>query len=125
MPPFMLDVINLRGKAVPLADMRLLLDIEVNNLTSSTCIIITEIVIEDQHYMMGGLADSVNEVSTINATEIEPPPSVGTYGGTGILLGMVQKKEGFMMYLDVDRIFKDGGEFLRRASEMGVEGKEN
>ena len=74
MPEFMRGVINLRGGVVPVVDLRLKFEMEGSEKTLDSCIIIMELDIEGDKTYLGALADSVQEVITLESEQIEPPP---------------------------------------------------
>ena len=74
-PEFMKGVINLRGGVVPVIDLRLKFGMSQTVKTVNTCIIIVEITIDEERTLLGALADSVQEVITLDDAQIEPPPA--------------------------------------------------
>lgn len=105
MPQFMLGVINLRGSVMPVIDLRLKLGMTKTEKTMNTCIIITEVNLDDETVILGALADSVEEVMELDANHIEPAPQVGTMLRNDFIKGMGKQQERFVIILDVDRIF--------------------
>ena len=77
-PDYMRGVINLRGSVVPVMDMRLKFGMPASETTVNTCIIVVEVVHEDEVVVIGALADSVQEVFELEPDQIEPPPRIGT-----------------------------------------------
>jgi purine-binding chemotaxis protein CheW len=104
-PDFMLGVINLRGSVVPVVDMRLKFDMEKTEKTVNTCIIITEVEMDDDITVLGALADSVQEVVDLEPGDIEPAPRIGTSINTDFIKGMGKRDEEFIMILDIDKVF--------------------
>ncbi|HQN19084.1 MAG TPA: chemotaxis protein CheW [Syntrophobacteraceae bacterium] len=104
-PDFMLGVINLRGSVVPVVDMRLKFGMTRTETTVNTCIIIVEIEIDGETTILGALADSVQEVMDLDPDQIEPPPRIGTRLKTGFIRGMGKRENGFIVILDIDRVF--------------------
>jgi purine-binding chemotaxis protein CheW len=104
-PDFMRGVINLRGSVVPVVDMRLKFGMPPTATTVNTCIIIVEIVHDDEVTVMGALADSVREVMELEPGQIEPPPKIGTRLRSDFLRGMGKHDDRFIMILEIDRIF--------------------
>jgi purine-binding chemotaxis protein CheW len=98
-------VINLRGGAVPVIDLRLKLGMTRTENTVNTCIIVEEITVEGGTVVLGTLADSVQEVLDLDGTQIEPPPRIGTRINAECLKGMVKHNNGFLMILDIDKVF--------------------
>ena len=105
MPDFMRGVINLRGGVVPVADLRLKFGMSKTEKTVDTCIIIMEISIEGETTLLGALADSVQEVLTLEPDQIEPPPRIGTRLKTEFIKGMGKKNDEFVIILDIDKVF--------------------
>ena len=105
MPDFMRGVINLRGGVVPVVDLRLKFDMAKSEKTVDTCIIIMELDIEGEKTFLGALADSVQEVITLESDQIEPPPKIGTRLDTEFIRGMGKKNDDLIIILDVDRVF--------------------
>jgi purine-binding chemotaxis protein CheW len=104
-PDFMRGVINLRGSVVPVADMRLKFGMSETEHTVSTCIIIVEVVLEEETVVIGALADSVREVFDLDNDQIEPAPKIGTHLNTEFLRGMGKKEDEFILILDIDKVF--------------------
>ena len=123
-PDFMRGVINLRGKVVPVVDMRIKFALPAMDDTVDTCIIVTEVGLEGETVVIGALADSVREVFQISADEIEPPPSIGLTMSTDFIRGIGKQGDEFVIILDVNRIFT-GDELLHFTSENDADGTED
>ena len=104
-PDFMCGVINLRGSVVPVIDLRLKFGMAETEKTVNTCIIVVEMVVDDEVVILGALADSVQEVIDLEPEQIEPAPRIGTKLNTDFILGMGKHNEQFIMILDVDKVF--------------------
>lgn len=104
-PDFMRGVINLRGSVVPVVDMRLKFGMPEGGLTVDTCIIIVEVMMEGEPTVIGALADSVHEVVSLAKDDIEPAPALGTHINTEFLRGMGKHAGGFLLILEIDRVF--------------------
>jgi purine-binding chemotaxis protein CheW len=104
-PDFMRGVINLRGSVVPVIDLRLKFGMPETEKTVNTCVIIVDVEFEGTPIVIGALADSVSEVFDLDSTEIEPAPKMGTQIRMDFLKGMGQHGDGFVMILDIDRVF--------------------
>jgi purine-binding chemotaxis protein CheW len=105
MPAFMRGVINLRGSVVPVVDMRLKFGMPQADRTVNTCIIIIEIELDGEMVALGALADSVKEVVELEETDIEPAPRIGTRFNTEFIRGMGKRDDGFLILLEINRIF--------------------
>lgn len=106
-PEYMKGVINLRGHAVPVVDMRLKLGMSEIAQTVDTCIIILEVVFGDDAIVMGALVDSVREVFEMSDNDIEPAPKMGAAIEASYIKGMGRQEEQFIIIVDVDRIFSE------------------
>jgi purine-binding chemotaxis protein CheW len=107
-PCYVKGVINLRGKVIPVADLRLKFDMDEAAYTERTCIIVVEIKDGQGHVLMGIVVDSVSEVLNIKGGEIEDTPAFGTQMDTDYILGMAKTGGGVKILLDIDKVF--GGE---------------
>ena len=103
-PAYIKGVINLRGKVIPVIDLRLKFTMPSAEYTERTCIIVVEVNAAGRTVMMGIVVDSVSEVLNIKAGEIEETPSFGTKLNTEYILGMAKASGGIKILLDIDKI---------------------
>jgi purine-binding chemotaxis protein CheW len=104
MPDFVKGVINLRGRVIPVIDLRVKFGLKAE-FTERTCIVVVQIRgSATQTVQMGLIVDSVEEVVTLAATEIEPTPDFGTKIDTSYLLGLAKVKGQVKTLLDLDRV---------------------
>ena len=115
-PKFMRGVINLRGHAVPVVDMRLKLGMSQGEDTVDTCIIIVEIEFEGEFTVMGALVDSVREVFEMTPDTIEAAPKMGAAINAEYIKGMGRQNDQFIIIIDINKIFS--AEELAMAKEM-------
>ncbi|QGY41329.1 chemotaxis protein CheW [Pseudodesulfovibrio cashew] len=115
-PEFMRGVINLRGHAVPVVDMRLKLGMSKGEDTVDTCIIIVEIEFDGEFTVMGALVDSVREVFEMTPDTIEPAPKMGAAINAEYIKGMGRQNEQFIIIIDINKIFS--ADELAMAKEM-------
>ena len=104
-PPFMKGVINVRGKVVPIVDLRLKFGMEEMEGTVDTCIVVVEVAMEGETMVLGAVADSVDEVIDQQPDQIEPPPRIGTNLNTEFIKGMGKRDDHFIIILDINKIF--------------------
>ncbi|MBF0279438.1 MAG: chemotaxis protein CheW [SAR324 cluster bacterium] len=104
-PKDMQGVINLRGHVVPVIDMRLKFGMSEAEKTVNTCVIITEVTIDEEITLLGAMVDSVQEVMELEPDQIEPPPRIGTLLNTEFIQGMGKRDDQFIIILNVNRIF--------------------
>lgn len=103
-PPWIRGVINLRGGVVPVVDLAIKFALPATSLTPTTCIVVTEVRLEDEPAVLGVLADAVSLVVDLRDDEIEPPPKFGTKVRVDYLLGMGHVGEKLALILDIDRV---------------------
>ena len=100
-------VINLRGKVIPIIDLRAKFAMESTAYTERTCIIVVEISSGERKIMMGIVVDSVSEVLNIKLGEIADTPTFGATMDTTYILGMVKMGGGVKILLDIDRVLSN------------------
>ena len=103
-PSFVKGVINLRGKVIPVVDLRRKFGMEDMDYTERTCIIVMEICGQGASILMGMVVDSVSEVLNIKGGEIEDAPALGANLDTDYILGMAKMNGGVKILLDIDRV---------------------
>ncbi len=103
-PRFIKGVINLRGKIIPLMDLRLKFGMAEQEYTERTCIIVVELNYDGVQRQMGIVVDSVSEVVNIQASELEPPPQYGTQVEEDFLIGIGKVKEKVILLLDIQNV---------------------
>jgi purine-binding chemotaxis protein CheW len=103
-PEFVKGVINLRGKVIPVIDLRLRFCLEATAYTERTCIIVVEIQGETGALPMGIVVDAVSEVLNIRDADIENTPTFGVKLNTDFILGMAKTGGGVKILLDIDRV---------------------
>jgi purine-binding chemotaxis protein CheW len=108
-PAFIKGVINLRGKVIPVIDLRLRFGMDETGYTERTCIVVVEIEGSEAKLHIGVVVDSVSEVLNIKASDIEDPPSFGTTLSADCILGMAKTGEGVKILLDIARVLSNCG----------------
>jgi purine-binding chemotaxis protein CheW len=103
-PAHIKGVINLRGKVVPVIDLRLKFGLLTAEYTQRTCIIVTQVQGEAGLVLMGIIVDGVSEVLNLTASEIEDTPDFGEEVAGQYLLGMAKVKGKVKILLDIDRV---------------------
>jgi len=106
-PPVIRGVVNLRGKVIPVVDLRSAFGQERRDDSEKTCIIVVQVAHGDQQLIMGIIVDEVSEVRDIDAGIIEPPPEFGSLVDTSFILGMGIVGEQVVILLDIDRVLGD------------------
>jgi purine-binding chemotaxis protein CheW len=106
-PRFMLGVINLRGRVVPVYDLRMPFGLPKDSkLTRAPCVLIVE---SSDVQVTGLLVDRVSDVLEFSPDELQPPPQLGLGKATPFVRGLIRHQDGFLLVLDVDRVFSTLG----------------
>jgi purine-binding chemotaxis protein CheW len=117
MPAYVRGVINLRGKIIPVMDLRLRFDFDGAESTEQTCIVVVLVKLPDgKSAQMGLVVDGVEEVVNIAAADIEETPDFGAQIATDYIVGMAKLKGCVKTLLDIDRVV--GAETLKKARAM-------
>jgi len=103
MPGYIRGVLNLRGKIVPVMNLRLRFDLSAIEDTAETCVI----VVNEGGYQMGVLVDKVSEVADIETAQIEDVPSFGITGNSEYLAGIGKVKASVKMIIDAHKVIFD------------------
>ena len=104
-PVYMRGVVNVRGQAIPVVDLRLRFGLPSMADTVNTRVIVMELKIGGETAVIGGLADSVHEVIELEPGSINPPPRIAMRWRTDFILGMGKRGEEFIIILDVNAVF--------------------
>ena len=104
-PEFVRGIINLRGKVVPVVDLRLKFSMSETIKTESTCVIVLDIGSGDNQIQIGALADSVKEVFEFDTGQVEPPPRIGTLSNSDYIQGIGKREDQFIIILNINRVF--------------------
>ncbi len=103
-PAFVKGVINLRGKVIPVIDLRLKFNMASIDYSERTCIIVVEIDAEAETVLIGIVVDAVSEVLNIKKEEIEETPAFGINLSTEYILGMAKMEGGVKILLNIDKV---------------------
>jgi purine-binding chemotaxis protein CheW len=103
-PSFVRGVINLRGKVIPVIDLRKKFELAGADDTDLTCIIVVDVTAGGSKIQIGILVDSVSEVLDINGSDIEGAPSFGTNIDTAFILGMAKAKGSVKILLNIEKV---------------------
>ncbi|MDR0882408.1 MAG: chemotaxis protein CheW [Candidatus Adiutrix sp.] len=104
-PGFVKGVINLRGKVIPVVDLRLKFGMSEIDYTERTSIIVVDVSSDSEHLVhIGIVVDFVSEVVNIKADDVEPTPTFGAQLNTEYILGMAKIGKSVKILLDIDRI---------------------
>ena len=106
-PEYMIGIVNLRGIVLPVIDARKKFGLPEAEYTVNTCILVLEVIVNNDTVLVGALVDGVKEVVEIEASEIKDPPTIGFNFNNYFITGVYKKKdeETFIMILDMDSVF--------------------
>jgi purine-binding chemotaxis protein CheW len=108
-PEFVGGLINVRGRVVPLADLRVMFGMDRPEPDQDTRIVVMEIDIDGEPTVAGILADKVHDVTDIEAASIEEAPKVGMRWRPEFVRGIGKRNGGFIIIPDLGRIFETQG----------------
>jgi len=111
-PGYLRGVVNVRGNAIPVVDLRAKFGLPQTADTLQTRIIVMDLQMDGQSVVVGGLADAVHEVLELEPQDINDPPSLGMRWRTDLILGMGRRNDRFTIILDIERVFS--------SEELGV-----
>jgi purine-binding chemotaxis protein CheW len=111
-PPYMRGVVNVRGSAVPVVDLRHRFGLPPAADTVNTRIIVLELPLDGELTVVGGLADSVHEVLELERSQIREPPRIAMRWRADMIEGLGKKGEQFIIVLDIARVFSSNDALL-------------
>jgi purine-binding chemotaxis protein CheW len=103
-PDYVRGVLNLRGKVIPVIDLRNKFGMPEVEDTDKTCIIVVQVENGEHHIVMGVIIDEVREVLDIDAGSIEETPSFGASINTEFITGIGKVGDNVKMLLDIDKV---------------------
>ncbi len=104
LPPYVKGVINLRGKVIPVIDLRLRFGLDAGDYHERTCIIVVEVKGRNGPVLVGVVVDTVSEVMSVDGAEVETPPECGLTTEAGCITGLAKMRGGVKILLDIDRV---------------------
>lgn len=107
-PAHLLGIIDVRGRSVPVIDLRLKLGLPSVPNTANTRILVLEVPIDGRTVLLGLVADRVFEVTGFDAAEIEPPPEIGRRWHAEYIVGVTRKHDAFVVIFNIARLFAEG-----------------
>jgi chemotaxis signal transduction protein len=106
-PPYIRGVISLRGRTIPVIDLRVKFGLGAPASGDRSCIVILESDYAGQAMCIGVAVDSVSEVLTIRSSHIDPTPTFGARIDTRHILAMAKAENGIRMLLDIDHVLQE------------------
>jgi len=117
-PEHVRGVVNLRGKVIPVIDLRRKLGMEPVDDTEKTCNIVVQVRHGDEAVTMGVIVDDVSEVLNFSADQIEPPPAFGAGVEADFIIGMGKLDDEVVILLDIAKVLS--GEELDTLATVGA-----
>ncbi|CAK0740517.1 purine-binding chemotaxis protein CheW [Azospirillaceae bacterium] len=105
MPRYVRGMIDVRGQAVPVIDLRVKFGMSPAEPTDSTRIMVLEAVVEGRSLVIGALTDRVFEVTALDIADVEPPPEIGIQWRSEIIRGIGRRHGRFVIVLNLNRVF--------------------
>jgi purine-binding chemotaxis protein CheW len=104
-PGFLCGVVNLRGNAATVVDLRRKLELPGEDAPAASCLIVLERDFDGEQIAVAALADAVHEVAEITPADILPTPDMGLSVPSRFVCGLAHMGDGIVMLLDPDRLF--------------------
>ncbi len=109
MPAYIKGVINLRGKVIPILDLRAKFQLSSGDYGERACIIVVQVSAPAAALLMGAIVDAVEEVVQLSEVDLEPTPDFGGSPDTDYIVGMATIHGGVKTLLDLDKVFLKEG----------------
>jgi purine-binding chemotaxis protein CheW len=123
-PAYVLGVINFRGEILPVFDTRRKFNMPARDEKQKFVIVVLDLTINDQKVLIGTTADGVKDVIEIDDKEIKDVPEVGSSFNTEFLDGILYRDNGFIMMLNVDKVYaEENVELMLKSATQLVEEK--
>lgn len=103
-PKFIAGAINLRGSVVPVVNLAIKFAMQPAEISRRTCVVIMEVVLDDEHVIMGMLVDKVLQVIDITDENIDPAPTLGAQIRTDFIRGMGKLEDRFVIILAINKV---------------------
>jgi purine-binding chemotaxis protein CheW len=115
-PPYVKGVVNLRGRVIPVVDLRLKFGLPAVEYSERTCIVVVEPGLQDGAALMGLIVDAVSDVLTIATDDLTDAADVCGSKESGYVESLARVKGRVKILLNIDRLLlSDGGNFARAA----------
>lgn len=109
-------VINLRGKIIPVVDLRVQFGFPPLEFTERTCIIVVDLEANGLRTLVGAVVDAVAEVSQIPSTDIEPSPEMGETAETNFIRGLAKVRDKVVILLGIEKVLGSALRVLSQAA---------
>lgn len=117
-PPYVKGVVNLRGRVIPIVDLRVRFGLPAVQYAERTCIVVVELGLQDSAALIGLIVDAVSDVLTIATDDLTDAASVGGPKETGYVEALARVKGRVKILLNIDRLLlREGGGFALAAAQ--------
>ncbi len=106
-PPAVRGVLNLRGKIIPVLDLRRKFEMESVEISDRTCIIVVDVQVRGESADVGIMVDNVSEVMNIKSADIGPPPTFGGGMDTNFILGIAKSADSVTILLEIESVLSE------------------
>ncbi|HVZ50702.1 MAG TPA: chemotaxis protein CheW [Pseudolabrys sp.] len=114
-PAHLKGLIDVRGRAVPVIDLRTKLGIPAIAADQNTRMVVLDVPMEGRRLALGLVADRVFDVVAFNASQIEPPPDIGMRWNSDYIRGIGRRQDSFVVMLDLPKLFSSDAAHLVNA----------
>lgn len=115
-PPHLAGLIDVRGQAIPVIDLRLKLGLTPREASADTRILVLDVPVADRVLSLGLVADRVFEVTALDPGSIAPPPDIGTTWQCDYIEGIGRRGDSFVVIFDLSRLLSSEDVALLQAS---------
>ena len=117
-PPYVKGVVNLRGRVIPIVDLRVRFGLPAVEYAERTCIVVVELGLQDSAALIGLIVDAVSDVLTIATDDLTDAATVGGPKDTGYVEALARVKGRVKILLNIDRLLlREGGGFALAAAQ--------
>lgn len=109
LPPYMQGIINLRGKVIPVIDLRIKFGLENREVTERTCVVVVQIRLQEDNRLapVGMIVDAVEEVMNISDEQVEDNPDLGSTLENRFIEGLAKLDDVIITLLNIDRLIRE------------------
>jgi len=119
-PPFLLGMIDVRGRGIPVVDLRVKLGLTRVEATARSRILVLDVMLEGRSFALGLVADCVFEVADLEGELQPPPPSFGARWRSGCIAGIGRRGESFVVVLDIGYLLTEDVAILAETGSGAV-----
>ena len=119
-PDYMRGVVNVRGSAIPVVDLRLKFGLPPIDDSVNSRIVVLEMELDGETTVVGGIADSVHNVIELEPNEINEPPRLGMRWRSDLIRGMGRQDDHFIIILDIGKVFASDAAALLDTSAQAL-----